>query len=96
MKNKHCEWCDNQFQTKISYQIYCCVACREEATKEKIAKRYQALSIKNRSKKKRFCKSCGTSLSIYNDDQNCQACDVIQSDVAKALKDIKGLGNGKD
>lgn len=35
-------------------------------------------------------------LSIYNDDILCQACHVNPSDVAKTLKQIKGLMNGKN
>ena len=95
MKNKHCEWCDNHFEAKMSYQIYCCPECREAATKEKIAQRYARTRIQNRVGKKRHCKNCGVSLSIYNEDSYCQTCDIVPGDVAKALKDIKGIANGK-
>jgi hypothetical protein len=96
MKTKHCEWCDHSFKTKISYQIYCSAECREAATKEKILARYQITRRVKRAEKVRACKSCGSDLSMYNDDQLCQSCDVNPSDVAKALKEIKGLMNGKD
>jgi hypothetical protein len=96
MKNKHCEWCDHTFETKISYQIYCSPECREAATKEKISARYQITRIKKRSGKIRNCKSCGNELSIYNDDSLCQGCEVNPSEVSKILKEIRGLGNGKD
>lgn len=96
MKNKHCEWCDNQFEAKLSYQIYCSVECREYATKEKIAERYLLVKIKNRIGKDRKCKSCGVNLSIYNDDVLCKACSVNPAEVIKAMKDLKGLANGKD
>lgn len=96
MKNKHCEWCDHTFQTKISYQIYCSSECREAATREKIAARYQITRIKKRAGKSRTCRSCGNELSIYNDDSLCQACEVNPSEVSKILREIKGLGNGKD
>jgi hypothetical protein len=95
MKNKHCEWCDTTFQTSISYQIYCSVSCRELATKEKIALRYEKTRRSNRKNKDRKCKSCSIPLSIYNDDQLCQNCLVNPTDVNKAIKDIKGLSNGK-
>lgn len=95
MKSKHCEWCDHQFETKISYQIYCSVECRNEATKEKIAARYIITRRTKRNGKERLCKSCGKSLSIYNDDQICQACVVNPSDVAKALREIKSIIDGK-
>ena len=96
MKTKHCEWCDHNFQTKISYQIYCSTECREAATKEKIAARYQISRIKKRSTKQRNCRSCDAILSIYNDDLLCNTCSVNPGEVIKALKEIKGLSNGKD
>jgi hypothetical protein len=96
MKTKHCSWCDNSFQTNIVYQIYCSSECRDAATKEKIAARYRAIRRSKESTKNRSCKSCGKKLSVYNDDQICQACSTNPIEVNKALKDIKGLINGKD
>lgn len=96
MKSKHCEWCDSQFDTAISYQIYCSPECREQATKEKIALRYTLTRRNKRHGKVRLCKSCNANLSAYNDDLLCQSCIVNPTDVYKALKEIKGLGkNGK-
>jgi hypothetical protein len=95
MKTKHCQWCDNHFDTEISYQIYCSVGCRDSATKEKIAARYQISRRKKRFGKTRPCGSCGANLSIYNDDALCQQCLVNPSDVNKILKEIKGFANGK-
>ena len=95
MKNKHCQWCDNQFETKVSYQIYCSVACRELATKEKISERYSLVKRKKRAEKPRSCKSCGARLSVYNDEEICQTCNINPADVSKALKEIKGIANGK-
>lgn len=93
MKSKHCEWCDHTFQTKISYQIYCSAECREAATKEKIAARYQISRISRRAGgKTRHCKSCNAELSIYNDDILCNICLINPKDVNKALKEIRGLG----
>jgi hypothetical protein len=95
MKNKHCSWCDNSFETSISYQIYCSAECREAATKEKIAERYRAQRTKRRGRNPRKCKSCGSTLSMYNDEPTCQRCSSNPDDVAKALKEIKGIANGK-
>lgn len=92
---KHCQWCDTTFETNISYQIYCSPQCRDLATKEKISARYQQIRRTRRSGKLRKCKSCDSSLSIYNDDTLCASCDVNPKDVAGVLKDIKGLSNGK-
>jgi hypothetical protein len=55
---KHCKWCDSEFNTEVSYQIYCSVECREQATKEKIAERYLVLRRQKRIGKERKCKSC--------------------------------------
>ena len=91
MKNKHCQWCDNTFQTKLSYQIYCSSECREGATREKIAERYISVKRKKRFGKVRECKSCGSQLSVYNDEMICDRCLINPLDVTKALKEIKGL-----
>jgi len=86
---KNCSWCDNQFETKISYQIYCSIDCRESATKEKIAARYLISRRQKRIGKERLCKNCKEELSIYNDDPLCNSCLVNPAEVAKALKEIK-------
>lgn len=90
---KHCHWCDKAFEPKVKYQIYCSPPCREEATRFNIAEKYQI--AKRKSKKPRHCKSCNALLSIYNDTTLCATCSVNPIDVAKALKEIRGLGNGK-
>lgn len=92
---KHCSWCDTEFTTDISYQIYCSPACREEATKQKIAQRYIVTRRQKRKGKVRVCKQCSLPLSIYNDDQLCASCNINPTSVEKALKEIKGKGNGK-
>lgn len=86
---KNCSWCDNQFETKISYQIYCSLDCRESATKEKIAARYLIARRQKRIGKTRLCKNCKEELSIYNDDPLCNSCLVNPLEVIKALKEIK-------
>lgn len=94
MINKHCEWCDHQFETKIKYQIYCSPECREQATKEKILERYRNLRRNKDSYKNRTCKSCGNKLSVYNNEDICQTCSINPMDVSKVLKEMKRFGNG--
>jgi len=60
---KTCQWCDDPFEAKVGYQIYCSSECREEATKEKIAQRYLVARRNRMMGKKRNCKSCGSPLS---------------------------------
>lgn len=92
---KTCQWCDTAFEPNVKYQIYCNPECREAATKEKIAERY-AITRRNRLiNKDRRCKSCNGKLSAYNDETLCQSCLVNPKDVAKALREIKGIANGK-
>ena len=91
MKTKHCQWCDNTFKTKLSYQIYCSPECREGATREKIAERYMSIKRKKRVGKARLCKQCNSPLSVYNDEPLCDNCLINPQDVNKALKEIKGL-----
>lgn len=92
---KHCQWCDTSFNSTVSYQIYCSPECRTFATRQKIAERYLVSRRNDRLNKTRSCKSCGAKLSIYNDASICSACDVNPTDVKKALKEIKGIANGK-
>lgn len=93
---KHCQWCDDPFETTVSYQIYCSPECRDFATKEKIAERYQIARISRRAGKIRICKTCNQRLSIYNDEPICTKCIINPSDISSVLKDIKRLSNGKD
>lgn len=87
---KSCAWCSNDFSPSVSYQIYCCPECRDAATKEKIAERYQVNRRKNRSKKERKCSGgCGTVISIYNENGYCNVCMVNKRKVDKSLKEIK-------
>ena len=95
MKSKHCNWCSNSFEPNVAYQIYCSSECRAEATKEKIIERYNKNKRNNVKHKQRKCKSCGSSLSVYNEDTLCSNCQIDPTDVAKALKEIKGIANGK-
>ena len=89
---KLCNRCDNQFTPAVSYQIYCSSDCRDAATKEKIAERYQITRRQKRKGKNRVCLGgCGTSLSIYNDDGFCANCNVSKKSVDKMLKEIKGF-----
>lgn len=89
---KLCSRCDNQFKPTVSYQIYCSSNCRDAATKEKIAERYQITRRQKRKGKNRLCLGgCGTSLSIYNDDGFCANCNVSKKAVDKMLKELKGF-----
>jgi hypothetical protein len=91
---KHCKWCDNTFQSDINYQIYCSSTCRDQATKQNIANRYNATKRQKRLGKERKCKSCEKDLSIYNDDVLCSECLINPIEVKKALKQLKGFING--
>ncbi len=89
---KLCERCDNHFEPKVSYQIYCGDVCREQATKIKIAERYQIVRRQRRKGKKRLCLGgCGEQLSIYNDSGFCPNCNVNKKEVDKMLKQLKGF-----
>jgi hypothetical protein len=89
---KVCSWCAHQFNPAVSYQIYCSKECRELATKEKIAERYNINKRRNKSNKERRCAGgCGTLLSIYNDKNFCNKCMVNNKKVEKTIKELKGL-----
>jgi hypothetical protein len=90
---KNCQWCNKEFSSKISYQIYCSSDCRDLSTREKITAR-NAINRRNRMiGKKRKCKSCKVNLSAYNDDQLCHSCLINPTEVSKALKELKGIAN---
>lgn len=89
---KLCERCDKRFQPKVTYQIYCTIECRESATKDKIAERYNVSRRQKRIGKIRKCiGGCGTQLSIYNDSGFCSNCNVSQKTVDKTIKQLKGI-----
>ena len=89
---KLCERCDNHFIPKVNYQIYCSMECRDFATKDKIAKRYQITRRQKRIGKQRMCLgNCGTTLSIYNDSGFCANCNISKKQVDKMLKKLKGF-----
>lgn len=89
---KLCNRCDTYFSPKVSYQIYCTTECRDAATKEKIAERYQITRRQKRKGKDRKCLGgCGTLLSIYNDSGFCANCNVSEKAVNKMLKELKGF-----
>ncbi len=92
---KNCKWCDHNFESSISYQIYCSEKCRDSATKEKIAQRYIQTRRQKRKGKNRVCKKCNEKLSIYNDDPLCTKCNINPNQVKRALKDIKNKTNDK-
>ena len=91
MKTKHCTWCDNPFDTTLSYQIYCSTECREEATKEKISQRYIINRRKKWLEKPRTCLDCGKRLSVYNDDTLCETCVLNPKEIKEALRNIKRM-----
>ena len=89
---KICDWCSNEFQPNVSYQIYCSPECRESATKEKVNERYQIKRRQKLAKKKRRCSGgCGTIISVYNSSGFCSSCMINTKHVDKALKELKGL-----
>ena len=89
---KVCNWCLSEFKPNVSYQIYCCSECRENATKEKVSEKYKLKRRHKLSKKIRYCSNdCGTLLSIYNDSVVCGKCSINQKEVNRMLRELKGL-----
>lgn len=89
---KICDWCSNEFQPNVSYQIYCSKECRELATKEKVNERYQLKRRAKLAKKKRRCAGgCNTIISMYNTTGFCNNCMKNTKQVDKALRELRGL-----
>lgn len=90
---KACEWCGSWFEPSVSYQIYCSVDCRDDATKEKIVERHKILRRQKRNSKTRLCAGCGKKLSIYNDYTMCDGCYISSKELNKKIREIKGFIN---
>lgn len=89
---KQCSWCSDYFTATVSYQIYCSVTCREEATREKILEKHRETRRKKRNNKVRMCAGkCGTKLSVYNDYNYCDRCFIDNKEVNKKIKQIRML-----
>ena len=89
---KICDWCSNEFQPNVSYQIYCSAKCRELATKEKVNEKYYIKRLQKLSKKQKRCAGgCGTYISIYNKTNYCSVCTIDTKQVDKALKELRGI-----
>jgi len=89
---KICEWCSGDFKPNVSYQKYCSVLCREEATKKKINEKYQKSKVSVRAQKVRRCSGgCNAVLSMYNSNGFCSMCLVNNKKVDQMLKELKGL-----
>lgn len=89
---KICDWCSEEFQPNVTYQIYCSPECRKLATKEKVNERYLFRKRqKMRKSKKRCSGGCDTILSVYNETGFCSQCMVNNKQVNQALKELKGL-----
>lgn len=89
---KTCDWCGNNFDPSVSYQIYCSPECRESSTKEKVSERYKSKKMQSLIGKKRYCSTgCGTRLSIYNSKKRCNNCLINNDNIDKALRQLKGI-----
>ena len=89
---KVCDWCSEEFQPNVSYQIYCSEECRKHATKDKVNERYRAKRRQKLAKQKRKCAGgCGTIISVYNTTGFCGTCMVNNKHVERALKELKGF-----
>lgn len=89
---KQCNWCGKHFEASVSYQVYCSLDCREQATKEKIAERHTQLKRQRRKSRDRLCANgCGTKLSVYNDYNICDKCYIDNKEVNRKIKQIRML-----
>lgn len=86
-----CRWCDKDFISQSKHQIYCSLECRQAATKEKVIERAQKQKLKRRMNKKRFCATCATEISIYNEHPTCNNCYIDKKKMDKFLKDMRYL-----
>lgn len=87
---EYCIWCDKDFLPNSPKQIYCSIACRQEASKKKIIERNETEKIKKRIGKQRRCAGgCRTLLSIYNEIGICDNCVVHKKKMQLFMREIK-------
>lgn len=67
--------CEASFEPQVHNAIYCSTVCRKVITNKNVLDRYYEKK-ERRSNKTRVCKNkgCATILSIYNDENICEAC----------------------
>lgn len=65
--------CGKEFTKTTHNQKYCSNECCRIETNRKIMEKYHERAAIKRGKK-RACRSCGTSLSRYNENEDCGAC----------------------
>lgn len=93
---KICQFCFNEFVPNVSYQIYCDKECREMATKQKTAEKYQQKRLKRLRSNPQVCKGgCGAVLSIYNDSGRCNNCIINQKQFDKTIREIMSQFDSK-
>ncbi len=87
--NKICEWCGDDFDARVSYQIYCSPECRTSATRDKSVAKQREKKIKSRIGKTRVCTTCNKPLSVYNDDNYCSSCIGSKKDFRRFIRNLK-------
>lgn len=92
---KVCGFCGTHFQSKKKNQKYCDNMCCRGATNKRIMQRY----YENKARLagvKRLCSECGNSLSRYNANTICGACDIATKDYnADKIKEVLSVINSK-
>jgi len=90
---KYCQLCDTGFETINKSKIYCSPECRKVAQRQKIDERCHQLKVEKRIGKPRKCAGgCGVQLSIYNDRNFCDSCEMDTKKYNKLLKEILEFG----
>ena len=67
--------CHSLFEPQVHNAIYCSTDCRKVITNKNVLDRYYEKK-ERRANKKRVCSNtdCNTILSMYNDENICEAC----------------------
>lgn len=87
----YCRWCDKKYVQSSKHQVYCCLECRQNSTRQKVLERQKKQKLKRRMAKKRLCSNCECEISIYNESTVCNTCMIDQKRVDKFLKDMRYL-----
>lgn len=80
--------CEVEFTPATHNQKYCCAECCRIATNQRIMEKYYD-KRDQRQGKARYCKSCDSRLSRYNDGQFCSSCELLKKvNVNKSIVDM--------
>ena len=86
----NCAWCGEPFTKRRPNMVYCKKECCNSATNKKLIEKYHK-DKERKNSRKRKCSSCSGTLSRYNYDDVCHACQAKENE-SKKIQILRELG----